>query len=48
MDQSAQGQGCQGTFNHPLITAIRANKLFQLSIAEERDRRRAVALAAHS
>lgn len=48
MDQSAQGQGCQGMLHHVNSFLVQlTDQNFQLSIAEERDRRRAVALAAH-
>lgn len=47
MDQPAQGQGCQG-MSFTLSDQQRLLTTLQLSIAEERDRRRAVALAAHS
>ncbi len=49
MDKSTKGQGCEGKAMQPLpsiISITHANNA-QLSIAEERDRRRAYAIAGH-
>lgn len=48
MDQSSQGQGCEGKLCHNNnVVRLQKAKSEQLSIAEERDRRRANAIAGH-
>ena len=45
MDQSAKGQGCEGNLAMTAPIIIMLIFSLQLSIAEERDRRRAFAIA---
>ena len=48
MDKSTQGQGCEGELSGSLVRPCHCDaNLEQLSIAEERDRRRAYAIAGH-
>ena len=48
MDKSAQGQGGEGELSRSLVRSGHCDaNLEQLSIAEERDRRRAYAIAGH-